>query len=368
MKLSRRIENIEESPTVALDEKIRQMKKDGLTVYDFVAGVPEYGTPQEIVESAKKALDNGFTKYSDVSGLNELKVRIARENDVGQKNVMITNGGKEALYLAFLSVLNEGDEVIVLNPYWVSFNEQIKLAGASPVTVSVNDSYEPGLEDIAKSITENTRAIVINTPNNPTGAVYKRETIAGIAELSKRHNLWVISDEAYDFFVYDGEHFSVSGFAPENTIKVNSMSKKFAMTGWRIGYAVSGEEVVSAMSRLKSQISGNVHTYGQKGAAEAYEMDDKVLQDMYQDTRNKRDYIVDELKSRYEFSYPHGAFYLWAKVPNGFDSDLSFAEHMLEKNVAIMPGRAFGREDYFRLCYAGPWANLKKGVEILKRK
>lgn len=368
MRLAKRVSDIKPSATLTLDSRVKDMKSQGIDVLDFISGEPEFDTHETVTQAAKDALDRGETRYSAPGGKSELITRIAAYRDCGTENVIVTNGAKEGLYLSFMTLLNPGDEVILPLPYWVSFTEQIKLAGGVPRLVESLDDNQLSIEAIKNAINENTRVILINSPNNPTGALYKREDLLAVADLAKTHDLWLISDEAYAGFIFDNEEFtSIREFAHDNTIVIRSLSKTFAMTGWRIGYVVAPREIVGGMVKFKGQLNGNVHTYGQFGAMKVFELDREILSERLFEVDRKRKYITNELEGLYDFVMPQGAFYFWSKVPKNYGTDLEFASYLLEeKLMGIVPGTAFGKSGFFRMSYAVPYDRLEKGVAVLK--
>ena len=280
MKISDRADAINESSTTQFTAIIAKLRKEGKDVIDMAVGEPDLETPINIIDATKKALDDKKTRYSVVSGILELKKSICKrfsENDLdySPENILICNGAKQALYTIFQTMCDPGDEVIIQVPYWVSFSEQVKLAGAIPVYVdTIND--QPDIKKIKESITKNTKAIVLNSPNNPTGAVYKRNDMEAIASIAVENDLFVISDESYDSLVYDGmKNISIASLNEEikkRTFVVKTFSKEFSMTGFRVGYVAAEKGLVSAMNKLQGHITGNVCTFAQHGAISAFDM------------------------------------------------------------------------------------------------
>ncbi len=370
MKLSDRINQIEPSGTVHFTQLIQRLRGQGRDIIDLAVGEPPYDTPGVVLEATKQALDAGNTKYSPVTGLPELKSRLAQQFDgYDERNIVISNGSKQCLYAMFQAICDPLDEVIIPRPYWVSFPQQVKLAGGRPVFVDTRN-HQLDCEKIKRAITPKTRAILINTPNNPTGAVYPAEDLAGVAGIALEHNLYLISDEAYSLFVYDGFK-AASLFSFEEIrhllIVTRSFSKNYAMTGFRIGYIAASQEFIRAVSGLQSHMAGNVCTFAQHGALSALAMDACDLEEWRAGMERKRDYAYCRAVELFDCVKPRGAFYLFPDVgqhlKNGMTS-VEFAGWLLENSgVAVVPGEVFGMAGHIRISYAVSEDRLVSGFE-----
>jgi aspartate aminotransferase len=374
MKLSQRIKGVATSRTVRFTSLIEQLRGEGREIINFAVGEPEYATPREIVTATQAALEHGHTRYGPVAGLGELRSALAGFFEgYGPGNILIANGSKQILYAVFQVILNPGDEVILPNPHWVSFSQQIRLAGARPVTVETR-GHQLDCRAIAAAVTPKTRAILVNSPNNPTGAVYPPSDLAWIARLACDHDLWIIADEAYEFFVYDGlENQSLCSFKEirDRLIVVRSFSKSFSMTGFRIGYAAGPEHLIKALSKLQSHLTGNVCTFAQHGALAALDLDPMIIKKWRDQLEEKRDIAYGHASKLFDCIRPQGAFYLFpdisARLGNGETAE-DFAAFLLEHvGVAVVPGEAFGAERRIRISFAVPKEMLVDGFEKIMR-
>ncbi len=374
MRLSRRIESVETSRTVRFTSLIERLRGEGRDIIDFAVGEPEYDTPDEIVAATRAALANGQTRYGPVAGVGTLRSALARSFDgYGPGNIIVANGSKQILYTLFQVLLNPGDEVIVPNPHWVSFSQQIRLAGARAVMVDTA-GHQLDCPAIAAAVTPNTRAILVNSPNNPTGALYPPADLARIAGLARDHDLWIIADEAYEFFVYDGrDNQSLFSFAEirDRLVVVRSFSKSFSMTGFRVGYAAGPAHLIDALAKLQSHLTGNVCTFAQYGALAALDLSTRVAGKWRDQLAGKRDIAYGYATRLFDCVRPQGAFYLFPDVSARLEKGQSaeeFAAFLLEKTgVAVVPGEAFGAEGHIRICYAVPEETLVEGFEKMTR-
>ena len=386
VKLSRRVINISPSPTLSITSKAKEMRSKGIDVIGFGAGEPDFDTPEHIKEAAKEAIDMGFTKYVPSAGIPELRSAIAsklkRDNNINYdiENIAVTDGAKHALFNIMLSIIEDGDEVIIPSPYWVTYPEQVKFAGGIPIFVESKEenNFVPKIEDIERKITNRTKAIIICSPNNPTGSVISREKLEEIGNLCYRKGILVISDECYEKIVYDGEkHTSIASISEklkEITITVNALSKTYSMTGWRVGYVAGPKELISAISKLNSQSISNVNSIAQKAAVKALEGPQDFLKEWLMEFDRRRKYIVTELNTipGIKCNMPKGAFYVFPNVEElmkkaNFDDDRAFSEFLLEKaKIAVVPGSAFGCPGYLRLSYATSFENIEEGIKRLK--
>ncbi|MGA6925462.1 MAG: pyridoxal phosphate-dependent aminotransferase [Desulfosarcina sp.] len=369
MKLSKRIQNVEGSRTARFIPLLESLKRQGRPVISLAIGEPAVDTPTPVIDATKQALDRQETRYGDMAGLMSLRSALAEPFEgCNAENIVVFNGSKQALYTVFQTICDPGDQVIVPVPCWVSFAEQIKLAGAQPVRVDTHD-HQLDLEAISAAVNGKTRAILINSPNNPTGAVYPRRDLEQIARLAIKKDLFVISDEAYHFFVYDGlAPASLYDLAAlrERLIVTRSFSKHYAMTGFRVGYAVAPERVAAAMVRLQSHLTGNVCTFAQHGAMAALQMDPDRLIRHRAELEHKRDLAFDRVSDLFSCIRPQGAFYLFPDVfmhLHRGETSADFAARILEKTaVALIPGTDFGMDGCVRICYAAPEALLLEAL------
>lgn len=391
MKLSKKAEDISSSITLAITAKAKELKESGVDVISFGAGEPDFNTPSNIIEAAYKAMKEGKTKYTATSGIKELKEEICKKffRDNGLKydldQIIVCTGAKQCLADAFMAILNEGDEVIIPTPYWVSYPELVKIAGGAPVFMegSIENHFKYEIEKLENIVTSKTKAIIINSPNNPTGTIYNKEELLGLAKFAEKHNLIIIADEIYEKLIYDGErHISIASltdYAYNNTIVINGLSKAAAMTGWRIGYAAANKEIIKLMTSIQSHMTSNTNSITQYAAIEALSNTEDSLNKMVKEFDNRRKYMINRLDSIKGVNYilPKGAFYIMVNV-SGFYSksingekitdSLSFAKELLkEENVAVIPGIGFGLDDYIRLSYATSMENIENGIDRIEK-
>ncbi len=386
MSISKRVSLVSSSPTLKISAKAKQMKQKGIDVVSFGAGEPDFDTPAHIKESAKKALDEGFTKYTPASGIKELKEAICKkfreDNNLifSPEEILVSCGAKHSIFNAIFALCDEGDEVVLPSPYWVSFPEMIKVAGGKPVILKTTqeDSFRIKPEQLQKAITPRTKLFILNSPCNPTGMVYTKDELQLLSNVLIASNVYCISDEIYEKIIYDGEeHVSIASLGErikELTVVVNGVSKSYSMTGWRIGYAGGPEEIISAMSNLQSHSTSNPVSFAQTAALEALSGPQDQVMEMVDEFRRRRDYIIDRLNETPGISClkPKGAFYAFANVSEilkkgALKDSVSLAEKLLaEANVAVVPGSAFGDDRYIRLSYATSLENIKEGMERIK--
>jgi len=354
MELSERVQRIKPSPTLAITAKAKELRKRGIDVIGFGAGEPDFDTPDYVKEGAIRALKEGKTKYTPSAGIPELREAIA--NKLKERNkveytsseVIVAPGAKMGLYEVFATILNPGDEVIVPSPYWVSYH----------------------------SITDRTKAIVLNTPSNPTGAVIPRNELERIAQLCLEKNILIISDECYEEFIYEGEHVSIASLSKEVkeiTFTVGAFSKSYSMTGWRLGWVAAPEKFIKPIINIQSQTISNPTSFAQYGALEALKDGGKFPAMMREEFKKRRDYVVEELRSIEGISCvkPSGAFYVFPNVSyyieGDIKNDVDFVSYLIEEaKVAVVPGSAFGKEGYIRMSYATSMDNIKEGIKRIK--
>ncbi len=384
--LSRRLSFLKPSPTLTITAKAKELRAKGIDVIGFGAGEPDFDTPEFVKEACIKALKEGKTKYAPPPGIPELREAIAekllRENGVEYKpsEVVVSAGAKMVLFLIFMAILDEGDEVLLPSPYWVTYPEQIRFFGGIPVEVPLSEEsgFKLTLEDIKSKVSERTKAIVINSPNNPTGAVYDKEELRKIAEFCVERNIFIISDECYEHFTYGEEEFvSVASFGEEVkkiTFTVNAFSKTFSMTGWRVGYVACPEEYAKAIASLNSQSVSNVTTFAQYGALEALKNPESqnFIKKVRETFKKRRDIAYNLLREipGVKVVKPSGAFYIFPnfkEYSEKLGGDVKLSEYLLEKGkVATVPGSAFGAEGYLRLSFALSEDKLREGIERIK--
>lgn len=380
--LAKRLACIEPSPTLALTSKVGQLRADGHDVVSFGAGEPDFETPELVREAAIKAICDGYTRYTAGAGMPVLREAVAekfrKENDleVSPDQIVVSSGAKQCIFNALMALCDPGDEIIIIAPYWMTYRDQILLAGGTPVVVDACEepSFVPKREMIEAAVTKKTKAIIINSPSNPTGAVYPRETLESIARIADERGLYIVSDEIYEKHVYDGaEHFSIASFAPsiaDRTITVAGVSKSFAMTGWRIGYSASNRELAKAMATIQDQVTSNASSVSQMAALAALKLPNGVVKQMVQEFDSRRRAIVEgaaEIIKGRPTPAPRGAFYLFADfrefIGGKVSSDVELASYLLEEyRVATVPGSVFGGAGHLRLTYALSRSEIEEGL------
>ncbi|MEJ2183335.1 MAG: pyridoxal phosphate-dependent aminotransferase [Nitrospirota bacterium] len=380
--LSERVKSIKPSPTLAMDARAKEMKARGVDVVNFGVGEPDFDTPGNIKEAAIRAIRAGETKYTPVGGILPLKdaviEKLRKDNGLSysREEVMVSCGAKHTLYNIAQALLDPGDEVIIPAPYWVSYPDQALLAGATPVIVRTEESegFMLRAEDLEAAVSPRTKALVLNSPSNPTGACYTRERLEEIARVVARHDVMVISDEIYEKLLYDGaEHVSLAslgGEAREKTIVVNGVSKSYAMTGWRIGYAAGPAPVIKAMTNIQSQSTSNPASIAQWAALEALTGPQDSVEEMRREFDARRRYLVQALNAVRGITClsPGGAFYVFpntsALYGGRVKGSLELAAYLLEEaGVALVPGEAFGDDNFVRISYATAMEDIKRAVQ-----
>lgn len=388
--LSDRAGKIKPSPTLAIDSKAKSMKASGIDVISFGVGEPDFDTPEHIKEAAAKAMKDGFTKYTAVGGIDPLKDAIIDKlkNDNGlsykREEIIVSVGAKHSLYNVAQALYGQGDEVIIPSPYWVSYPDQVLLNDAVPVFVKTYeaDSFMMRPEALEEKITGKTKALILNSPSNPTGMVYDRKALEKIAELALRYNFYIVSDEIYEKLIYgDKGHISIGSLGDEvkrKTIVINGLSKSHAMTGWRIGYAAGPAHIVRAMTNIQSQSTSNPTSISQKAAIEALRGPQDFVLTMRTEFDKRRRYLVEELNKIQGITciMPEGAFYAFPNTSGLYgkkfgdreiSSSADLALYLLdEANVALVHGSAFGDDNYVRLSYATSLDDIKRGVVRIK--
>jgi len=373
-----------------MDARAKAMKAKGIDVVNFGVGEPDFDTPENIKEAAIKAIKDGFTKYTPVGGIDQLKDAILdkfrKDNNLSytREEIVVSCGAKHSLYNIAQALLSPGDEVLIPSPYWVSYPDQVLLNEGIPVFVKTyeHESFMAKPEAIDAHVTEKTKALILNSPSNPTGLSYDRKTLEKIAEVALKHGLYVISDEIYEKLTYGGvEHISIASLdkeVKEKTIVVNGLSKSYAMTGWRIGFAAGPKDIIQAMTTIQSQSTSNPNSIAQKAAVEALTGPQDFIQGMIREFDKRRKYLVSELNTTAGFRcpVPTGAFYAFPNTSEIYgksaaektiSSSSDLALYFLEKaKVALVPGGAFGDDNYLRLSYATSLQEISKGLDRIR--
>ncbi len=390
MYISDRLQNMAESATIKMAQMARQLKEEGHDVISLSLGEPDFDTPQHIKEFATKALAEGYTKYTPVNGLIELREAIVqkfkRDNNLTYEvnQIVVSNGAKQSIANVALSLLNEGDEVIVFAPYWVSYKEIIRLAGAKPVFLdaTIEHDFKVTAEQLEAAITPKTRMVLFSSPCNPTGTVYTKEDFAPLVKvLEKNEEILIVSDEIYEYinFLEEG-HFSIASFESikERCIIINGFSKGFSMTGWRLGYMAAPQWVAAACTKMQGQFTSGANAFGQKAAADALGADMNPTLEMCKAFKRRRDLLLDLLKNieGFKVNYPDGAFYvfpnisaLYGKSTTGFtiNNSADFCDYILKTvHVAIVAGVAFGADNCVRIAYSASEAQLTEAMRRIK--
>jgi aspartate aminotransferase len=389
--ISKRVKSIKPSPTLVIDAKAKQLKQQGENIINFGPGEPDFDTPQHIKEAAIKAINDGYTKYLPVGGTPELKNAICdklkRDNNLDYlpQEIIVSCGAKHSIYNLFQTIIDEGDEIIVPAPFWVSYTDMVVLAGGKPVIINAQDKtgFKITPKQVEAAISKNTKAIIINSPSNPTGAAYSAEELSSIAQVCLKNNLLIIADDIYEKLVYDNFKFtsiaSISNEVKEAAIVINGVSKAYAMTGWRIGYAAGKKEIIDGMAKVQSQSTSNPTSISIKAAAQALNGSQEPVETMRKEFEKRRDFIVERLNKirGLKCLKPQGAFYVFPNVEeilgasfNGskIETDVQLADFLLdEAKVATVPGSAFGADGYIRLSYAASLENIKEGTDRIEK-
>ncbi|MFK2822029.1 pyridoxal phosphate-dependent aminotransferase [Arcobacter sp. YIC-80] len=383
MKIAKRMENLSPSVTMAITALGRELKAQGKDILSFSAGEPDFNTPDVIKQSAIKAIEDGHTKYTAVEGIIETKQAIINKlkRDHGLEysleHIVVSNGAKHSLFNLFQLLIEEGDEVIIPAPYWVTYPEQVKYSDGIPVFIETDDttSFKVTAQQVKAAITDKTKVLLLNSPSNPTGAVYTKEELLAIGEVLKGTDILVFSDEMYEKIMYNGEEFtaaaSVSDDMYERTVTINGLSKSVAMTGWRFGYiATPKTELVRAMIKLQGQVTSNINSITQYAAITALEgQADNDIEMMRKAFEERKNIAVESFNNIEGISCiePQGAFYLFVNIKEITDNSMKFCEQLLEdKGVAVVPGLAFGTEGYFRFSFATDLASIQEGIKRIK--
>ncbi len=370
--MSSRLDQVEESATLRIADLTNELKKQGKDILSFSLGEPDFNTPAHIIDAAKKALDSGKTHYTSSQGIPELREAIAaklkKDNgiDATAKEIIVTPGAKHAIFETCFSILNEGDEAVLLEPAWVSYDACIKMSGAKTKWVKSNeDGSIP--DDFSKHINKKTRLIILNSPNNPSGAVLSKNDIKMVADLAKDRNIYVLSDEIYEKIIYDVKHYSIGSIIPEQTITVNGFSKAYAMAGWRIGYVTAPKAILNNLLKVQQHTVSSPTTFAQYGATAAMNGPQDCVEQMRLQFLERRNVVTKGLKDMgLQCLIPKGAFYVWPKVEGNSEK---IAEGLLVNGVGMTPGSAFGSDcnDHMRMSYASSMADIHKGLERMAK-
>jgi len=378
MELASRVTQLTPSLTLAIDSKAKALRAEGVEIYSFAAGEPDFDTPEHIKAAAEEALKSGFTKYTASSGMPELRTAISekfkRDNGLDYKpsDIIVSNGAKQSCYNAIMAVCGEGDEVIIPAPYWLSYPDMVRLAGAEPVIVQTTqeNDWKMTPRQFEEAMSPRTKMVIINSPGNPTGSVYTKEELRAIVEVAADEEITILSDEIYESLTYDGaEHVSVASITPEAkdlTITVNGFSKAYAMTGWRLGYLAAPEKIAKAIDSMQSHSTSGPCSFAQKGGLAALAGSQQCVADMREEFNIRREYMFERLSAIHNVTAvkPRGAFYMLANISKLGMTSSNFADRLLSKaNVAVVPGIAFGDDRVVRLSYATGLDVIKPGLD-----
>lgn len=381
-RLSERLKKINPSSTLAITSKAKILKSQGHDIINLAAGEPDFDTPDFIKQAAIEAIKSGFTKYTPTAGIPELKKLICekfkKDNclDYAPEQIVVSCGAKHSIFNTLFVLLNRQDEVLIPSPYWVSYPEMVNLCDGIPRFIKTlpRNNFKITGDDLEKHIKPKTKAIILNSPSNPTGCVYSLDELSRIAEICAEKKIFVISDEIYEKIIYDGlRHISIAGINKDIhklTITVNGVSKSYSMTGWRIGYLAAAKDIVEAVSKLQDHSTSNPASISQKAAVAALNAPDDFSKQICQEFQKRRDYAGSRLKNikKIGYSLAQGAFYLFCDISKtGIDSD-TFARRLLdEAYVSIIPGKGFGMDDYVRISFATSLGQLEKGLDRIEK-
>ena len=390
IQLSHRAKAIKASPTLAVSALAKQMKAQGIDVINFGVGEPDFNTPDYIKEAGKKAIDDNFTRYTAAAGIMELRevisAKLKKDNnlDCNPNDIIVSPGAKAAIINILMSVCDPRDEVLIPSPYWVSYTSQVEMMDALPVLLptTISSKFKITSEQLEEKILSlsNYKALILNSPNNPTGSVYNKTELEKIAEVCLKYNILIISDEIYEKLIYDGEkHISIASLSDEIreiTVLINGVSKAYAMTGWRLGYAAGPTEIIKRAIRIQSHTTSNVNSMTQKAALTALTQDDGSVEKMRKTFEKRRNFLVDRLNKieHIKCLLPKGAFYTMPNVAyylnnkKDIKTSVELCKYLLkEHHIALVPGSAFGAEKYIRFSYAASMENIEEGVKRLEK-
>ena len=390
IQISKRAKAIKPSPTLTVSALAKQMKSEGIDVINFGVGEPDFNTPEYIKDEAKKAIDENFTRYTNTSGIIELRKAISnklkRDNDLdcNPNDILVSPGAKASIVFVLMTICDYRDEVLIPSPYWVSYTSQVEMVGALPILLPTNMSSNfkitaKQLEETILSLSD-PKVLILNSPNNPTGSVYGKKELEEIAEICLKYDILIISDEIYEKLIYDGvEHVSIASLSPEvreHTILINGVSKAYAMTGWRLGYAAGPTDIIKSASRIQSHTTSCVNSITQKAAVVALDKCEESIAIMREEFQKRRNFLVEELRNipNVKCNMPQGAFYAMPNVSyylqnnkKSITNSIELCEFLLKKyKIAIVPGSAFGADEFVRFSYATDMKNIKEGLKRFK--
>ncbi|MFH1269611.1 MAG: pyridoxal phosphate-dependent aminotransferase [Candidatus Omnitrophota bacterium] len=378
MRLAKRLEKINPSSTLAITAKAKKLKLEGYDIVNFAAGEPDFDTPDFIKDAAVAAIKSGFTKYTPTTGTPELKKLISEklkeDNSLAYdpSQIVVSCGAKHSIFNALFVLLNRSDDVIIPSPYWVSYPEMVNLSEGKPRFIETlpQNGFKITVKDLEKYITPKTKAIILNSPSNPTGCVYTKEELRAISEICVAKKIFVISDEIYEKIIYDNHrHVSIASFGKDIynlTVTVNGLSKSHSMTGWRIGYLAAPPDVSAAVSKLQDHSTSNPVSISQKAAVAALSAPDDFCREMSREFQKRRDYAIERLSrmKKLGFIKPQGAFYIFCDISQSRLNSSIFANRLLEETyVSLIPGAGFGRDDYVRISFATNLEQIEKGMD-----
>ncbi len=391
IQISKRAKAIKPSPTLTVSALAKQMKSEGIDVINFGLGEPDFNTPEYIKDEARKAIDENFTRYTNTSGIIELRKAISnklkRDNDLdcNPNDILVSPGAKASIVFVLMTICDYRDEVLIPSPYWVSYTSQVEMVGALPILLPTNMSSNfkitaKQLEETILSLSD-PKVLILNSPNNPTGSVYGKKELEEIAEICLKYDILIISDEIYEKLIYDGvEHVSIASLSPEvreHTILINGVSKAYAMTGWRLGYAAGPTVIIKSASRIQSHTTSCVNSITQKAAVVALDKCEESIAIMREEFQKRRNFLVEELRNipNVKCNMPQGAFYAMPDVSyylqnskKGITNSIELCEYLLKKyKVAIVPGSAFGADEFVRFSYATNMKSIKEGLKRFKK-
>ena len=389
--LSNKLDKISPSMTLAITSKANKIKREGTKVYSFGTGEPDFDTPSLIIDAANEAMKKGITRYTDVKGLIDLRQAISdkykKEFDLSydpETEIIVSSGAKHSLFTALQALISDGDEVIIPVPYWVSYSEMVKVAGGEPIFVypKKENNFILTKEELKSVITPKSKVIMLNNPSNPTGVVYTKEQLKEIAEVCFEEGIYILSDEIYEMLLYNNREFtpvaSLSEEIKDITITINGASKSYAMTGWRVGYALANKDIIKAMNTIQGQCVSHPSSISQYATVAALKADQSIVSDMVKEYDKRRKYMLEELKGIEGVNpiEPDGAFYVFADVSDFYGKEyngktingsIEFADALLSsKYVAVIPGIGFGADDFIRFSYATGMDDITKGLKLFK--
>ena len=386
-ELAQRLKKFGASATGAIHNKVNELEREGQTILSLNVGEPDFDTPDTAKQAGIQAIQAGFTKYTSTNGSVDLREAIVEKlrTDNGltyaANEICVSTGAKQAIFGAVMALCDEGDEVLIPVPSWVSYSAMVTIAGATPVTVPSNADYSLDIAAIEAAVTPKTRAIIICTPNNPSGAVYSEENLRALAALAVKYDFFIIADEIYEKLIYDGRrHFSIAAVSQEvwdRTVTINGFSKGYAMTGWRLGYAAARKDIIKAMIKVQGQVTSCANAIAQKAAIGALRGSQDASEQMVETFRARRDFVCGRLRKipHVTFTHPHGAFYVLADISHYLGkryegkvigTSLDMAEYLLDTaRVAVVPGSAFGAEGTIRIAYANSMDVLSAALDAM---